>query len=212
VPTAVLKHSISAPFITLVDARAADFDTGEGLQIGDDRKLQLRRTAWAFIWAGLGTSASTSATSTALSTSTAVLGLKLTGRWGPPDIGRPICFMRIDDKHHDVVLFELPEDARRAGVAVTDSSRRRAPGLDHIAFEVDSREDWLLALDHVRSCGVEIVSGPYVHAPEGGEKGFVGGSGSHAFYFLDPDGNRIEVYCWMMKVTGPSLAAPHPDL
>src|SRR5215510_14976702 len=56
-----------------------------------------------------------------------VLGLKLTGRWGPPDIGRPICFMRIDDKHHDVVLFELPEDARRAGVAVTDSSRRRLP-------------------------------------------------------------------------------------
>ena len=52
----------------------------------------------------------------------------------------------------------------------------------------------------------------YVHAPEGGEKGFVGGSGSHAFYFLDPDGNRIEVYCWMMKVTGPSMAAPHPDL
>ena len=49
-----------------------------------------------------------------------VLNLKLTGRWGPPDIGRPICFMRIDDKHHDVVLFELPEDARRAGVAVAD--------------------------------------------------------------------------------------------
>ena len=89
-----------------------------------------------------------------------VLNLKLTGRWGPPDIGRPICFMRIDDKHHDVVLFELPEDARRAGVAVANSSLRRAPGLDHIAFEVNSREDWLLALDHVRSCGVEIVSGP----------------------------------------------------
>jgi hypothetical protein len=48
-------------------------------------------------------------------------------------------------------------------------------------------------------------------APEGGDK-FVGGSGSHAFYFLDPDGNRIEVYCWMMTVTGPSMAAPHPDL
>ena len=36
--------------------------------------------------------------------------------------------------------------------------------------------------------------------------------GDHAFYFLDPDGNRIEVYCWMMTVTGPSMAAPHPDL
>ena len=51
-----------------------------------------------------------------------------------------------------------------------------------------------------------------MHAPEGGDQGFVGGSGSHAFYFLDPDGNRIEIYCWMMKVTGPSMAAPNPDL
>jgi hypothetical protein len=68
-----------------------------------------------------------------------------------------------------------------------------------------------VALEHVRSCDIEIVSGPYVHGPEGGEK-FVGGSGSHAFYFLDHDGNRIEVYCWMMTVTGPSIAAPHPDL
>jgi catechol-2,3-dioxygenase len=51
-----------------------------------------------------------------------------------------------------------------------------------------------------------------VHAPEGGERGFAGGSGSHAFYFLDPDGNRLEVYCWMMRVTGKSMAAPSPDL
>src|SRR5262245_14026461 len=100
--------------------------------------------------------------------------------------------MRINDKHHAVVLFGLSEDVRKAGITSTDSRIRGAPGLDHIAFEVDSRQDWLLALDHVRSCGVNIVSGPYVHAPEGGEKGFVGGSGSHAFYFLDPDGNRIE--------------------
>jgi len=35
---------------------------------------------------------------------------------------------------------------------------------------------------------------------------------SHAFYFLDPDGNRLEVYCWMMTVNGPSIAAPEPDL
>jgi catechol 2,3-dioxygenase-like lactoylglutathione lyase family enzyme len=140
-----------------------------------------------------------------------VLGFKVTGRWGPPDFRRPVCFMRIKDKHHDVVLFELSEDVRKVGITSTDSSMRRAPGLHHIAFEVDSREDWLLALDHVRSCGVEIVSGPYVHGPEGGDK-FVGGSGSHAFYFLDPDGNRIEIYCWMMTVTRLSAAAPHADL
>jgi catechol 2,3-dioxygenase-like lactoylglutathione lyase family enzyme len=140
-----------------------------------------------------------------------VLGLKVTGRWAPPDFPRPICFMRISDKHHNVVLFELGEDARKTGTASTDSRVRKSPGLDHLAFEVDSREDWLLALDHVRACGVEIVAGPYVHGPEGGET-FRGGSGSHAFYFLDPDGNRIEVYCWMMTVTAPSIAAPQPDL
>jgi catechol 2,3-dioxygenase-like lactoylglutathione lyase family enzyme len=119
--------------------------------------------------------------------------------------------MRIDDKHHDVLLFELSDDARKADITSTDSRIRKGPGLDHIAFEIGSREDWLVALEHVRSCGVEIVSGPYVHGPEGGET-FVGGSGSHAFYFLDPDGNRIEIYCWMMTVTGPSIAAPRPDL
>ena len=88
-----------------------------------------------------------------------VLGLKVTGRWGPPDFGRPICFMRINDKHHDVVLFELSEDARKAGIASVDSRDRKSPGIDHLAFEVESREHWLAALDHVRACGVEIVSG-----------------------------------------------------
>jgi len=57
-----------------------------------------------------------------------VLGLKITGRWGPPDFGCPICFMRINDKHHDVVLFELSEDMRKAGITSTDSRIRRAPG------------------------------------------------------------------------------------
>ncbi len=77
--------------------------------------------------------------------------------------------MRISDKHHSVVLFELGEDVKKAGIAATDSRNRKSPSIDHIAFEVDSREDWLLALDHVRSCGVSIVAGPYVHGQEGGE-------------------------------------------
>jgi catechol 2,3-dioxygenase-like lactoylglutathione lyase family enzyme len=140
-----------------------------------------------------------------------VLGLKLTGRWGPPDIGRPICFMRIDDKHHDVVLFELPEDARRAGVAVTDSSLGRAPGLDHIAFEVDSREDWLLALDHLRSCGVEIVSGPYVHAPEGRE-GLRRRERQPRLLLPRPGRQPDRGLLLDDESDGPSMAAPHPDL
>jgi catechol 2,3-dioxygenase-like lactoylglutathione lyase family enzyme len=112
--------------------------------------------------------------------------------WGAerptPDYACALCGLRL-----------LPEDVRKAGVAAVDSTQRKAPGLHHMAFEVESREDWLHALDHVRGCGIELVMGPYVHAPEGGERGFVGGSGSHAFYFLDPDGNRIEIYCWMIR-------------
>ncbi|MDA1000137.1 MAG: VOC family protein [bacterium] len=141
-----------------------------------------------------------------------VLGLKLTGKYGPPEFHRPICFMRCEEMHHDFVLFELPKDAVKAGVPVVDSYIRQEAGVNHIAFEVAEREDWLDALQHVKDCGVELADGPYVHALEGAQGAFEGGSGSHAFYFLDPDGNRIEIYCWMMKVTRPGRAAPAPDL
>ena len=142
-----------------------------------------------------------------------VVGLKLTGKWGPPDFSRPICFMRCDEYHHELVLFELPEDVERIGLDKQDSEYKKQDGLHHLAFKVDNREDWLDALEQVKSCGVELVSGPYVHGNEGDDpNSFTGGSGSHAFYFLDPDVNRIEIYCWMMKITRKSVSAPNPDL
>lgn len=143
-----------------------------------------------------------------------VLGLKVTGLWGPPGRKNRQCFMRVDQMHHNLVLFELPRDMDKSGIDISDSQMRMGAGLHHIAFEFPEREDWLLALEHVRSCGVEIKAGPYVHAYEGRDAGtaFTGGSGSHAFYFCDPDGNRIEFYCWMMNVTKKSIAAPEPDL
>jgi catechol 2,3-dioxygenase-like lactoylglutathione lyase family enzyme len=139
-----------------------------------------------------------------------VLHLKVTGLWGEPYRKNRQCFMRIDNMHHNLVLFEIPKEVDRGGIDTSDSVKRKIGGLHHLAFEVGEREDWLAALEHVRSCGVEVVAGPYVHAHEAGD--FPGGSGSHAFYFCDPDGNRIEFYCWMMNVSKPSLAAPSPDL
>jgi catechol 2,3-dioxygenase len=142
-----------------------------------------------------------------------VCGLKLTGNWRPPDSFRPVCFMRVGNTHHDLVFFELSKEIDRDELDVSDSFDRRSLGIHHIAFEFDSREDWLHALDHVRSCGVEIISGPLVHGHEStSEQSFVGGSGSHAFYFCDPDGNRIEFYCWMMTISRSSASAPNPDL
>ena len=62
--------------------------------------------------------------------------------------------------------------------------------------------EWLKALADLRRKGVEIVQGPLIHGPEGGDGPGrnMGGSGSRSFYFLDPDGNRLEIYADMMKV------------
>lgn len=122
------------------------------------------------------------------------LGLTLTGRWGSEDHG--MAFMRFTDDHHNIVLFTHP-------TAVSEESRDMGfNGLNHIAFEVENRDEWLKALADLRSKGVEIVQGPLVHGPEGGKGpgAAYGGSGSRSFYFLDPDGNRLEIFTDMMKV------------
>ena len=124
-----------------------------------------------------------------------ILGLTLTGRWPMGENGE-MAFMRFGDSHHDLVLFTHP-------TPVTDENRNSGyNGLQHIAMEISDRDEWLKALNDLRSKDVEIVQGPLIHGPEGGNGpgSFEGGSGSRSFYFLDPDGNRLELYTDMMKV------------
>jgi catechol 2,3-dioxygenase-like lactoylglutathione lyase family enzyme len=120
-----------------------------------------------------------------------ILGLTLTGRW--PYGGGEMAFMRFSNDHHNIVLFTHPTN-------VTAENRNAGyNALQHIALEVDSRDEWLKALADLRKKRVEIVQGPLIHGPEGNGS-FLGGSGSRSFYFLDPDGNQIELYTDMMKV------------
>ena len=124
-----------------------------------------------------------------------ILGLTLTGRWPMGENGE-MAFMRFGDCHHDLVLFTHP-------TPVTDENRNSGyNALQHIAMEISNRDEWLKALNDLRSKDVEIVQGPLIHGPEGGNGpgSFEGGSGSRSFYFLDPDGNRLELYTDMMKV------------
>lgn len=124
-----------------------------------------------------------------------VLGLTVTGRWPMGENGE-MAFMRFTDSHHDLVLFSHP-------TPVTDENRHSGyNALQHIALEVSTRDEWLKALSDLRLKDVEIVQGPLIHGPEGGSGpgSFEGGSGSRSFYFLDPDGNRLEIYTDMMKV------------
>jgi catechol 2,3-dioxygenase-like lactoylglutathione lyase family enzyme len=107
-----------------------------------------------------------------------------------------MAFMRFNDDHHNIVLFTHT-------TKVTDENRNAGyNALQHIALEVENRDEWLKALSELRRKDVEIVQGPLIHGPEGGNGPGtnLGGSGSRSFYFLDPDGNRLEIYTDMMKV------------
>lgn len=125
---------------------------------------------------------------------TEVLGLTLTGRWPFPG-GGEIVFMRFGENHHDIVLMP----GAPAGPAGSGADGNR---LQHIAMEVESRDEWLKALSALKAAGVEITRGPLIHGFEGGTGPgtLPGGSGSRSFYFEDPDGNSLELYTDMMKV------------
>jgi catechol 2,3-dioxygenase len=122
---------------------------------------------------------------------TEVLGCKITNRNKRAD-GSETVFLRFDDVHHDFVIASAP-----TGVDVTAASQRERL-VQQIAFEVEDRDAFLKALAHLHSKGVEPISGPLIHGFEGG--GNLGGSGSRSFYFLDPDGNRLEIFTDMMRV------------
>src|SRR5262249_29404347 len=122
-----------------------------------------------------------------------IRGLTLRGRWAMGENAKR-AFMRFNEDHHKIVLFTHPgftEVNRNAGYN----------SLQHMALEVEIRDEWLKALAELRRKGVEIVQAPLIHGPEGGRGrgNAFGGSGSRSFYFLDPDGNRLEIYTDMMK-------------
>ena len=122
---------------------------------------------------------------------TEVIGCTLTARNKRGD-GSEMAFMRFDECHHDFVIGTSPE-----GLDVTEPKDGERL-IQQIAFEVEDREAYLNAIAHLHKHGVTPASKMLVHGPEGG--GGVHGSGSRSFYFLDPDGNRLEVYCDTVKV------------
>jgi glyoxylase I family protein len=122
---------------------------------------------------------------------TEVLGCKVTNRNKRPD-GSETAFLRFDDMHHDFVISSAPP-----GIDVTAAGPRERL-IQQIAFEVEDRDAFLKALAHLHAKGIKLISGPLIHGFEGG--GNLGGSGSRSFYFLDPDGNRLEIFTDMMRV------------
>jgi len=62
-------------------------------------------------------------------------------------------------------------------------------GIEHLAFEVDDKSEVDDTYQRCVSAGGEIQSPPEQHYVEDGED-------YYAFFAFDPDGIRIEVFCW----------------
>ena len=135
-----------------------------------------------------------------------VLGFKLTEQHHANEVsGIPVelAFLRLGDVHHELVIVHNPCKSYTPKVSLPEQDLKGPPMFHHFAFECDRRSDWLELEAQLRARGdVQFVRGPVLHSwvnPRGD-----GSWGENeAFYILDPDGHRIEIFC--------NLATIEPD-
>ncbi len=109
---------------------------------------------------------------------TEVLGLQISDIYGEDMMPGGMVFMRFNADHHGLALV--------GGLAQPSSSAE----LNHLAFEVSSLDEVLLARDRLRALGVTIDF-------EGRRRAGV----QIAVEFRDPDGHRLEIY-WGLDQVG----------
>ncbi len=80
-------------------------------------------------------------------------------------------FLTCGKIHHDLALFQAPEDAAPAGDL----------GLNHIAVQIENIDELKEVHRRLKSCGAHID-----HLTDHGM--------TKSVYFRDPDGNRIEYF------------------
>ena len=80
-------------------------------------------------------------------------------------------FLTCGKIHHDLALFQAPEDATPAGDL----------GLNHIAVQIENIDELREVHRRLKSCGAHID-----HLTDHGM--------TKSVYFRDPDGNRIEYF------------------
>ncbi len=94
-------------------------------------------------------------------------------------------FLTCGKIHHDLALFQAPEDAQ----PVTEGRL----GLNHFAVQVEDFDDLQEVYQHFKSHGVEIDR-------------LVDHGMTKSVYFFDPDGNRIEFFCNLTETAEEGLA------
>ena len=109
-----------------------------------------------------------------------VLRFKLTEQHHANEVsGIPVelAFLRLGDVHHELVIVHNPRKSYTPKVSLPEQDLDGPPMFHYFAFECDSRSDWLELEAQLRARG-------------DGSRGE-----NEAFYILDPDEHRIEIFC-----------------
>lgn len=134
---------------------------------------------------------------------TEILGFTLTEKYEPGDhpvLPVGLCFLRCTSLHHDLNLVSFPEEA---GDLSKFRRKDQGPEVDlgfhHFALRARDRREFDAWKGWIEENGIEIVRGPVVHSPTHPEGDGTWGE-NRAFYFCDPDGHRIEIFCEMAEI------------
>ncbi len=129
-----------------------------------------------------------------------IMGFRVSDRYNPGDNPygpHAICFMRSGSLHHEISLVHFSKESRLQ--PRPEMMLNPEVGLHHVAFEVGSKEELEAWAEYIRSHGIKIVAEPVVHSPTNPEGDGTLGE-NRAFYFQDPSGHGIEIFCDMAEM------------
>ena len=89
----------------------------------------------------------------------------------------------------EVVYLVDADDRRGLGLRPADGGTHtyHDVGVEHLGFEVESRDDVNAAYERCMARGARMHFPPEEDRDE---------TGYYAFFVFDPDGMRVEVFCW----------------
>ena len=104
---------------------------------------------------------------------TRVLGLRVAYE----DRQRGMVFLSFGTEHHDLALFQL---------ATGEPPEAAQPGVHHMAWQLGSFAELQAAHRELAELGIPVEA-------------TIEHNVTRSVYFLDPDGNRVELYCDMVE-------------
>ena len=100
------------------------------------------------------------------------LGLKVAHE----DYEHGTVFLSVGEQHHDLALFQLASGETPSG---------EQPGMHHMAWQLGSFDELRAAYRELKAAGVPVEATEH--------------NVTRSLYVLDPDGNRVELYCDMVE-------------